>query len=94
MITTNKKQIKEKYNDYKKSNGFTLYDIYRTHSHEKAKAFAYCVALCKQYNGECLKIVSYNQNMFTMGFTYTNDNGEKMFVYITKANDYQTKIED
>ena len=94
MITTNKKQIKEKFNDYKKSNNYTLYDIYNTHSHAKAKAFAYCVDLCNQYNGECLKIVSYNQFAFTCGFTYTNGNGEKMFVYITKANDYQTKIEE
>ena len=94
MITTNKKQVKEKYNDYKKSNNCTLYDVYNTFSHAKAKAFQYCVDLCNQYNGELLKIVSYNQNMFTCGFTYTNDNGEKMFVYITKANDYQTKIEE
>lgn len=94
MITTNKKQVKEKYNDYKKSNNYNLYDIYKTHSHAKARAFAYCRQLCNAYNGECLKIVSHNQNIFTCGFVYTNDNGEKYFVYITKTNDYQTKIED
>ena len=94
MKTTNNKNIKNKYNEYKRSDARQLWDVYGKFSNEKIKAFDYCVDLCKKYNGVDLKIISYNTFAFSCGFTYTNDDGRKMFVYITKTQDQQTQIDE
>ena len=45
--------------------GYTLYDIYGTFSHAKARAYAWCLDTCSYENGYNFHIISHN----TFGFS-------------------------
>ena len=73
---------------YERSNLYSLNDCYKNCSNHKWAAWEYCKNLRDKYNGVDLKIITYNQMMFTAGFTYADeDTGVVKFMYITKSYD-------
>ena len=90
MKKANTKTLKNAYANYQQSNNYTLRDCYVSYSYAKEKVFNYCKELCDKYNGNGLKIISYNTFGFSCGFIGLVDN-KKAFVYITK--DYNRYLE-
>jgi hypothetical protein len=79
------KQMRAIYNRYLTSNyGDNLYKCYDRPSENKFLAMRYCEQLCDEYNGVMLSIIGYNCMQFSVGFEFTNENGENCFAYITK----------
>lgn len=87
-------QMKTIYKAYQKSNMLTLWDAYEKFSHAKQNAFDYCQKLQHDYNGDGGRIIAYNTFGFSYGFTYTDNENKKHFVYITKSNDKNSIIID
>lgn len=76
------------YKAYLRSNKRCLHDCYGSYSDAKAKAWDYCIRLFAKMDGSDLKIVSYNSQFFSAGFTYEDpDTKELMYMHITKFND-------
>lgn len=69
------------------STAYGLDYVYDRYSHNKAVAWRYCEDLCNKYHGYGLKVISYNTFQFTCGFSYIDDNGTQMFMYITPSYD-------
>lgn len=76
---------------YEASRMLDLSDAYGRWSDAKAAAWRYCEARCEAYNGEnrceTLKVISKNTNIFTAGFTFTDEDGNEKFYYITPTYD-------
>lgn len=85
-------EMKTRYNQYIMSDNYNLWDVYSSFSRAKAEAFKYCQNLCKEYNGQNLKILTASRFVFTAGFTYTDNDNKKHFVLITKSKDLDTII--
>lgn len=66
----------------------TLYDIYKTVSHNKVKAYNDCLILCRELNGHDYKVCSGNTFNFTFAFRYTDTTGKEMLCYMTASNTY------
>ena len=81
------------YMSYLRSGLYSLYDCYNNFSSRKAQAWEYCQNLMEEKNGSGLKVISYNTNFFTAGFVY-EDEGKKMFMYITASSDVASEIEE
>lgn len=74
------------YSRYLDSNLTSLGQCYDDYSDFKRIAFDYARGVMAKYNGKCLKIISYNNQMFTVGFIGYID-GLKAFFYITKGHE-------
>jgi hypothetical protein len=94
MQTLKRNKLLQQYNNYKNSRYYNLYDLYKSYSYNKQRAFDYCKRLCYDYKGTDLKIIGGNTCTFSAGFTYINDNGELVFVWITKDYDRECVIDD
>lgn len=80
------------YERYMRSTAYSLYDVYDSFSKSKSDAWEYCRKLCMEKRGGWLKIISANTFQFTAGFEY-EENGKRMFMYITKTSDTACEIE-
>lgn len=71
---------------YRNSTCYELWDAYGRCSVKKREAWEYCKRLCREFEGEDLKVISYNTYMFTAGFMYADPKtGELMFMYISPS---------
>lgn len=92
MTLSNTKLMRSAYARYKMSMMCELYDCYDSFSKAKADAMTYCENLMHELNGWGLRIVSYNCNVFTVGFLFMNEDDEKCFAYITRDYDRYMKL--
>jgi len=82
------KKMQANYRNYLRSSDTNLYDVYKSHSLAKSRAWEYCKNLCAEKNGRNLKIVTYNDMMFTAGFEFSDpETGELCYMHITKTRD-------
>ena len=73
------------YEQYLRSTATDLYDVYKSPSRNKHIAMYDCLTLRDDLNGRDLRIISYNCQAFTVGFTFPHPKtGELCFAYITK----------
>lgn len=84
--------LRRAYNNYCGSSNRILSDVYGSYSTAKDNAYNYCVDLMEKYNGNDLRIISYNTFMFSAGFTFEvldNETNEvrRAFCYITPSYD-------
>ena len=86
MVKSNTKQMRSAYERFLVSMDWYLEDVYSSYSQAKRNAYEYCRDLYNKYNGERFRIVSFNQNVFTVGFIGTIE-GHKAFFYITRDYD-------
>ena len=89
---SNTATLKRAYQDYCGSSHRTLSDVYGRYSTAKDNAYTYCVDFMEKFNGNDLRIISYNTFMFSAGFTFEvldSETGEvkRAFCYITPAYD-------
>lgn len=91
MKLQNTKQLRNAYREYLNSYDSELRDVYDSWSRAKDNAMDYCKGLCYEMNGHGLKIISHNIFAFTAGFIF-EQNGEKIFCFITKDSDRFMKI--
>ena len=68
---------------YLMSNWENIYQAYERPSSLKSSAWERCQQICNEYNGNNLRVVSKNINVFTAGFMAELDK-KKVFVYITR----------
>lgn len=87
------KSMKETYASYERATARTLWDVYDSFSHAKQQAFDYCQKLQYEHHGENGRIIGANGFKFSYGFTYTDENNKKHFVYITKSHDKDAVID-
>ena len=92
MNFQNTKVLRNAYQNYLSSNMTELYDCYNSFSRAKVNAMEYCRNLMYELKGHGLRIISYNQNVFTVGFTFTTEDGERAFAYITRDYDRYMKL--
>lgn len=92
MKFQNTKVLRNAYQNYLSSSMTELYDCYNSFSRAKVNAMEYCKGLMYGLNGHGLRIISYNQNVFTVGFIFTTEDGEKAFAYITRDHDRYMKL--
>ena len=85
--------LREAYRAYRYSDFYSLDDKYNNASVAKYRAWAYCRELCDKYNGSNLKVIGGNTFTFSAGFTFENDDGEKIFCYITPSSNRFYKVE-
>ena len=86
-------RMENAYRNYNYSDMYELWDAYGRCSQSKRNAWDYCKGLMHKMNGYGLKVISANTFQFTAGFEY-EENGKKMFMYITKASDTSAEIEE
>lgn len=84
--------LRNAYNDYCGSSHKTLSDVYGHYSTTKDNAYDSCVDLMKKFEGNDLRIISYNTFMFSAGFTFEVLDSEtnevrRAFCYITPSYD-------
>ena len=87
----NKKQL-HLFNNYLKSNNYSLDNVYRTYSREKFIAYEYILRECDEKNGFDVRICSANTFQFTMAYRYKQDNKMRLR-YHTRENVYDFEIE-
>ena len=92
MTLSNSKTIKNAYERYINSHVSFLWECYNNYSPRKSEAMEYCKRLMHELNGWGLRIVSYNCNVFTVGFLFMNEDDEKCFAYITRDYDRYMKL--
>ena len=81
-MTQRQQSVVDRYN---RSSMTELYEAYGKFSGKKREAWDKCKALRYKHKGKDLKIISANRYQFSAGCTYTNDEGKKCLLYITKA---------
>lgn len=79
---------------YIRSTWHTLKDAYVKPSSAKQAAFERCQRICEAEKGDCLRIISFNCNQFTVGFEVTTASGATELRVITKSNDYVIPLGD
>lgn len=76
---------------YQGSTSTSLYDVYKNPSWNKEQAFYYCKDLKAAKRGSNMKIISHNDNVFSVGFTFNKvikGITRKCLMYITKSFNY------
>ena len=71
----------------------SLYDAYGRFSDRKRDAWEYCEKKCSSLAGVNLKVITYNDNVFTAGFEYRDTDDTPMFMYITPSYDIAIYME-
>lgn len=87
------KQMTGAYERYQRSTDYSLYDVYKSHSIYKEQAWDYCKNLMQEKGGHGLKVLGHNCMFFSAGFEYEED-GKKMFMYITHTADRCAEIQE
>ena len=83
-----REMMEAKHRDWENSTATELYHVYTKFSSAKAKAMEYCRNLMYALNGSGLRIISFNDQTFSVGFEYPDpETGAMCFAYITKAHD-------
>lgn len=80
------------YDAYKRSGMYSLSDAYGSYSSAKADAWRYCERLMDSKSGWGLKVIAANGYQFSAGFEYTGEEGQLMFMYITKSYDKAVEV--
>ena len=84
----------EKFSMYLSSNMTSLSDCYKSFSARKKSAWNYCLGLMADLDGNNLKVVSYNVNIFTAGFLFIDKDGEPCYMHVTPSYDQAIKISE
>ena len=79
---------------YYASNATTLRDVYGRWSDRKEKAYMDCVRKKVEMNGNNLRIIGANTDKFSVGFAFTDENGEECLMYITPSRDTVIRLEE
>jgi hypothetical protein len=79
------KRALAQYDAYKKSGMYSLSDAYGSYSQAKEDAWKYCERLMDSKSGWGLKVITANGYMFTAGFEFCGEEGQLMFMLITKS---------
>ena len=87
-----KRQALSHYDAYKRSGMYSLSDAYGSYSSAKADAWRYCERLMDSKSGWGLKVITANGYQFTAGFEYTGEDGQLMFMYISKSHDTAVEV--
>lgn len=78
---------------YTRSYARSLDDVYGRYSRAKENAWNYCIDLCIRLDGYNLRVISYNQNIFTAGFLFNDkETGVLKFMYITPNYDVEIEV--
>ena len=89
----NTKEMKGRFNSYRRSTDSELWEVYGNYSSAKINAMRYCHDLMNELGGWDLRIISHNCMQFTVGFMFNHpESGELCFCYITKSYDRYIKI--
>lgn len=86
MTYTKSKIIKSAYQQFLSSQKTQLSDCYANPTKAKREAFDRCIRLCYLHNYDRYRILGYNTNTFSFGFTGLLGN-KPAFFYITKEYD-------
>ena len=70
---------------YNRSDKDELYQVYGSASSKKWEAWRRCLALKSSHNATDLRIIGANRYQFSVGCKFTDDEGNKCLLYITKA---------
>lgn len=89
---TQKRQALNHYNAYKSSGMYSLEDAYGRYSKAKQSAWNYCERLMDSKSGWGLKVITANGYQFTAGFEFTGEEGQLMFMYISKSHDTAVEV--
>lgn len=75
--------------------GTTLGEVYKVPSHNKQRAYNYCMGLCKKYDGEQFAITAKNCMCFSVMFIFRNpENGRRMLAHITRDYNHAYYIDN
>lgn len=80
-----KSRMQDYYRAWKKVGTRSLFDVYKSYSWEKAKAWRNCVSDEIQHDGRGLSVITKNTSVFTAGFVYDSPNGQ-VFRVITPTS--------
>lgn len=86
MKTQNTKMMRFQYYRYCESNDERLSQVYESWSSKKDDAYKNCKEFMQSLNGKNFRIISHNGWMFTVGFVYRDEDGNKWFVYMSPTN--------
>ena len=92
LTSANRRRALKQYEAYQRSGMYSLEDAYGRHSSAKASAWRYCERLMDSLSGWGLKVISANGYQFTAGFEFTGEEGQLMFMYITKCHDIAVEV--
>lgn len=92
MTATQKRLALSHYDAYKRSGMYSLSDAYGSYSSAKADAWRYCERLMDSKSGWGLKVISANGYQFTAGFEFCGEEGQLMFMYISKSYDLAVEV--
>lgn len=74
---------------YLNSNDYSLFDVYESGFRKKWEAWEHCEAVCKEYKGWDLKVISHNGYRFAAGFEFENPETGAISLYIiTKSREF------
>ena len=87
----NKRQ-QEIYKRYCESPYVTLREVYGTYSKRKEYAYECCTERFRLQNGHRFRIISWNSNMFTIGYMYYDSLGKLYFHYESNKSMQQWEV--
>lgn len=93
MYHENTKTMRSAAKYYAMCDATSLHDCYTRPSESKHHAFERCKAIANRYDGQGIKILSFNTFRFTVGF-YGDINGRKAFFYITPSHDRYIYVDE
>ena len=71
----------------------TIYNVYKKPSERKILAWRYCWQKCYEMKGHGITVLSYNNQVFTVGWCYAHpDTGVLMLHVETYANSYDMEM--
>lgn len=86
------RQAREHYKAWKRSEDYALEFVYGSYSVNKVRAWRYCQEKQAELNGHGLKVITHNNQIFTVGFEYCDEKmGTAKFYYI--APSYECAID-
>jgi hypothetical protein len=91
--SADKRRALNHYDAYKRSGMYSLRDAYGSYSGAKQSAWEYCERLMDSKSGWGLKVIGANTHMFSAGFEFCGEEGQLMFMYITRTNDIAVEVE-
>ena len=93
MTSADKRNALAHYDAYKRSGMYSLRDAYGSYSGSKQTAWEYCERLMDSMSGWGLKVITANGYQFTAGFEFCGEEGQLMFMYITKSKRIPVEVE-
>ena len=88
-----KNQLKAKYQQYLKTPIRCVNDVYARPTIAKRRAELDIIIYLVDQNGYGYRVMTYNSQMFTVGYIIQNDEG-KLFVYETEQHRYYLPLDD